>query len=491
MASIRKSRSSDPLLPHVGAVLERHVRRGDKLVLGFSGGIDSSVLLDLLRRLSPQLGFKLSALHVNHGISPHAARWAEFCAQICAAHAVALTVPAVTLARGSVEAAARDARYRAYAAQRADFIVLAHNLDDQAETLLLQLLRGSGARGLSAMPEVRLGDRGLRIEGSKSRIEDRGSKIEGSRIRSEENSKSKAKRKLDPQSSILNPAPNPAILRPLLDIPRSQIEAYARRRKLKWIEDESNADTRYDRNFIRHQVLPVMAQRYPGYRSTLARASRNLAEAAQLLDDLAAADMPLTATGIAIAGLKALSTTRAKNALRHFLALHGVTMPNAARLDECVRQIRHGKRGTRTTLDLGGHSLVRCADELQLARKTATPPADYARPWRGERELALHEFGGTLQMTQRRGAGISLERLLAAPVTVRRRQGGERFKPHPERPRRSLKNLLQEARVPPWRRDRLPLLFSGRTLVYVPGIGIDSGYAAAAGEPGVEPSWDG
>ena len=466
MASTRKSPKSSTLLARVTVVLKQHVQRGDRLVAGLSGGVDSVVLLDLLKRVSKKLQFELAALHVNHQINPAADRWAAFCRKLCKQQGINCTVVRVTVPRGnSLEAAARTARYRAFAALPADFITLAHHLDDQAETVLLQLLRGAGVKGLSAMPVVRLERRGLRTE---------------------DDAESKAKRNLSPQSPVLSPA----ILRPLLDISRQEIEAYARQRKLKWVEDDSNADPGFDRNFLRHQVLPVIARRYPSYRNTLLRSSRNLAEAAQLLDELAAVDAQLTADGLRIAGLQRLSALRAKNAVRYFLACHGVLMPNAARLDEYVRQVLHGSRGTRTALDLGSHSLRRFSGELRLVAKTSTSPPGYARIWHGESRLALAELGGTLRMTKRRSAGISLKRLLEAPVTVRVRQGGERFRPDARRPRRSLKNLLQEARLPPWLRGRLPLLFSGTTLVYVPGIGIDPAYLAASGEAGVEPCWE-
>jgi len=465
MAGSRKSPPSSKLPAQVSAVLEQHLRRGDRLVAGLSGGVDSVVLLDLLRRLSKKLRFELAALHVNHQINPAAGRWAAFCRKFCKQHGIELTVVRVTVARSaSLEAAARAARYRAFAALPADFIVLAHNLDDQAETVLLQLLRGAGVKGLSAMPEIRTRDSGLRTE---------------------QTNKSKAKRNLSPQSSILNPA----ILRPLLDIPRSEIEAYARCRKLEWIEDDSNADVGFDRNFLRHRVLPIVAQRYPAYRKTLLRASRNFAEAAKLLDEQAAADAILTANGLRIAGLRRLSAPRAKNVLRYFLATHGVIMPNSTRLDECVRQLRT-QRAARAVFDLDSHELRRFADELRVVPKSRAPERNFTRAWRGESKLHLPELGGTLTFKKRRGEGISLMRLAGVPLAVRLRQGGERFRPHPQRPSRSLKNLLQEARMPPWQRNRLPLLFGGKTLVYVPGIGIDAGFRAAAGEPGVEPRWE-
>ena len=457
MASSRKSPKSNALLAHVAAILKQHVKRGDRLVAGLSGGVDSVVLLELLRRLSKTLHFDLAALHVNHQINPSSGRFAAFCRAFCKSHAIPLTVVRVTVPRGnSLEAAARAARYQAFATLPADFIALAHNLDDQAETVFLQLLRGAGVKGLSAMPIVREGKGGT-----------------------------EEKNRLTPHASRLTPS----ILRPLLEIPRSEIEAYARSHKLEWIEDDSNADTAFDRNFLRHRILPVVAQRYPSYRKTLLRASRNFAEAAQLLDELAAADAQLSVHGLKITALRASSAARAKNVLRHFLALHGVLMPNAARLDECVRQVLHEPRAKRLVIDLDGHTLRRFADELRVVPKSGALARDFMRRWNGESKLHLPELGGTLVLKKCRGAGISLAKLSAQPVIVRVRQGGERFRPHPQRPRRSLKNLLREARVPPWLRDRLPLLFVGETLVYVPCIGVDSKFRATASELGVEPGW--
>jgi tRNA(Ile)-lysidine synthase len=420
-------------------------------------------MLALLQRLSKSLHFELAALHVNHQINPQSGRFAAFCRAFCRSHAIPLTVVRVTVPRGnSLEAAARAARYQAFRRLPADFIALAHNLDDQAETVFLQLLRGAGVKGLSAMPVVRNQDSGLRIQ-----------------------NKNRGKAQLNPESCV----PNPRILRPLLEIPRSEIEAYARSHKLEWIEDDSNADTAFDRNFLRHRILPVIAQRYPSYRRTLLRTSRNFAEAAQLLDELAAADAQLSGHGLKIAALRASSPARAKNVVRHFLALHGVLMPNAARLDECVRQVLNEQSKKRLIIELDGHTLRRFADELRVVPKSGAVARDFMRRWKSESQLHLPELGGTLVLKKCRGAGISLAKLTAQPVSVRVRQGGESFRPHPRRPRRSLKNLLQEARVPPWLRDRLPLLFSGDTLVYVVGIGVDCDFRAAAGEPAIEPRW--
>ena len=163
-------------------------------------------------------------------------------------------------------------------------------------------------------------------------------------------------------------------------------------------------------------------------------------------------------------------------------------MPNAARLDECIRQLLP-QRATRATIDLGDHELRRHADELRVVPKIMAPRRDFCQTWRGESRLRLPELGGTLVLKKSRGAGISLDKLTAQPVTVRLRQGGERIQPHPERPRRSLKNLLQETRVPPWLRDRLPLLYCGDELAWVAGIGVGCRFRAGPGEASVQPLW--
>jgi len=455
MASTRKSQPGNDLVARVAAVLRRHVRRGDRVVAGLSGGIDSLVMIDVLRRLMRRHGFRLAALHINHQIHPRAVNWAAHCRKWCRGFGVPVTVVKVTVPpTASLEAAAREQRYRAFALAPADFVALAHNLDDQAETVVMQLLRGSGARGLSAMPECR-------NAAHRSYAEDDGTA-----------------------------GPAPAILRPLLEIPRAQIEDYARRRKLVWVEDSSNVDVRFDRNFLRHQVMPLVGQRYPAYRATLLRASRNAAEAAHLLDELAELDLAgggADERGLGVSMLNALSAPRAKNVLRYFLSRRGVTMPNAARLDECVRQLRHS-RAASFALDLDGRVLRRHGDTLHVVGSCPPVAGDFSREWHGEPCLRLPELGGTLEFEHCRGRGISLAKL-GGPLTVRVRRGGESLRPEPRRPLRSLKNLLQEARVPPWSRGRLPLLYAGQILVCVPGIGVDAAFQAARTEAGVVPRW--
>lgn len=470
MASSRKPRpgKATDLVSRVAGTLQKVVEPGARLTLGLSGGIDSVVLLDILRRLARPLRFRLSALHVNHGISPRAGRWAAFCRGLCRAHRVPFKAVKVDVARGeSLEAAARAARYRVFRGQEADYVVLAHHLDDQVETLLLQLLRGAGVKGLAGMPLVRIQDSGFGIQRKTAQ---------------------RAKRRsLHSQSRIASPA----LLRPLLDVPRSEIAAYARKRRLAWVEDESNLDPCFDRNFLRHRALPLIEQRFPGYRKTLARAAAHLAEASRVLDDLAARDgAPYVRDGaLGVESMRRLSHARAKNLLRHFVSLHGVTQPNAERLEEALRQAVAAKDDARVCIDFGEADLRRFAGALYLVPKSAVPSLEFCRAWRNERKLALPKLRGVLTMTPSRGKGMSLARLKTAPVTIRVRRGGERLRPDRRRPRRSLKNLLQEARIAPWERDRLPLLYCGEALAWVPGIGIACEFQAERREAAVLPRW--
>ena len=470
MASSRKRSSSssrrrtEEFVAQVAAQLSGVVTAGDRVAAALSGGVDSVVLLDVLHRLRSRLRIRLSALHVNHQLNPLAPRWAAFCRRLCRARGIPFRSVKVTVARGdSLEAAARAARYGVFSRQRCDYIVLAHHQDDQVETLLLQLLRGAGVKGLAAMPLVRKDERG------RMNVEERNAK------------------KGHPSSFILHPS----ILRPFLEVTRGEIEVYAKARGLKWVEDDSNADLHFQRNFLRHEVLPEIARRFPAYRVTIARAARHLAETAALLDEMAVADGAgaLVDGTLAAAALRRLSPGRARNLLRYFLAARAVVMPNTGRLDEALRQVLTARQDAQVAIDLGAFGLRQFEGRLHLVSRRAAPRSGDLGQWRGEREMPVPELGGVLVMTPSLGAGLSLARLREHPVAIRVRSGGERLQPDRRRPRRTLKNLMQEARIPPWERERLPLVFCGGDVAWVPAIGIDCTYQAAPGERSVSPSW--
>jgi tRNA(Ile)-lysidine synthase len=192
---------------------------------------------------------------------------------------------------------------------------------------------------------------------------------------------------------------------------------------------------------------------------------------------------------LAVDALRRLPPARGRNLLRYFLASRSVAMPNAGRLEEALRQALTAKRDARVMVELGDFSLRRHAGKLHLVRSGGAPSAHYEKRWRGEKELVLTELGGVLAMPHARGTGVSLARLRGQPVTIRVRRRGERLQPDCRRPRRSLKNLLQEARIPPWERERLPLIFCGEKLVWAPGIGVDCAFQAARVEAALRPAW--
>lgn len=295
MAASRNKPSADDLPGRVGAFVAARLAPAETLCVGLSGGCDSVVLLHVLSRLG--LGERLRAMHVHHGLSPNADAWADFCRDFCGRLPVSLEIARVEvdLSAGlGLEAAARAARYAAFAECAADVLVLAHHQGDQAETVLFNLLRGTGVAGAAGMPAER--------------------RLSGGRL-----------------------------LRPLLGMSRAVLEGYAREHSLRWIEDESNIDLRYSRNFVRHRVMPVLGQRFPSVENALAQAAANFGEADELLAELAAVDwqnvckMPDATASLSC--LKQLSLLRLKNLLRYRLRSLGWRAPVATRLDEFARQV--------------------------------------------------------------------------------------------------------------------------------------------------------
>ena len=335
MASLRNKLPEPMPVGALGARLHDSVLRGLggrratnklRICIGFSGGLDSTVLLQVLAEARQSTVFSLSALHVHHGLSPNADIWARNCRAAC--HRLNIPfrlrrVAVVRAARTSLEEEARRARYAAMANTRADVIALAHHADDQAETVLLQLLRGAGPKGLAGMASVKpLGF------GSEQR---------------------------------------PLVWRPLLAYTRAELLCYAVDQGLSWIDDESNLDIRFKRNFVRAEVMPVLARGFPSPVATLARAARHLAESAELADmladmDLARAHLP---SGLDVDALKMLPDIRLKNVLRRWLDVHQLRQPSEARLSALLRALRQSSNDTRLTWEHDGRTVRRCKGLLR------------------------------------------------------------------------------------------------------------------------------
>ena len=418
--------------------------------VGFSGGLDSTVLLHLFAENAERSGRRLTALHVHHGLSPNAETWVRFCESFCANHGVPLAVERVRVDPDSahgVEGAARMARYAAYAARPEPFIALAHHLDDQAETVLFQLLRGTGMKGISAMPELR---------------------------------------------ALIGPGKQ--IFRPLLRYSRARLRSFAEAQGLRWVEDESNASTRFDRNFLRLQVEPLLGARFPGWQDALARFARHAAGVGELLDALAGIDGAPERPGATLALRPELSPERRANVLRAWLARNAVAMPSEARLAEMARQLWDARDDARVRLDHGGVAIVRHRGEALIERGLAGASAASPQPqgweiaWRQESDVELGAERGAVHFDAAVGEGIRAA-MASGEWSFRPRRGGETIRLAEDRPTRTLKNLLQERDVPIWQRDNLPLLFHGDRLVWVPGVGIAAEYVCEAGETGLSPSW--
>lgn len=423
------------------------------------------LLLHLLHLIAPRFSWQLSALHVHHGISPNADAWVDFCSDLCARHHIPLHIEHVDIeplrAQG-IEAAARRLRHAAFAKQTCDFVALAHHADDQAETLLLQLLRGAGVRGASAMPILGKVEEPVLITGDLPALEP----FIGSgpsRMASRSISESKRTEEGEGQHRVL---------RPLLHINRSEIVAYAESHGLQWIEDESNADDSYPRNFLRHRLLPLMNQRFPAYRETLTRSTQHFAEASGLLDELAQQDAADAMRGstLEVAALQKLRLPRAKNLLRYFLHHLGAPMPQAVQLDDMLRQLCDARADAAVCITYGGNQVRRYRGVVHVMPELAEFDTQQRLAWHGEAQLDWPALGSRICFSESIGQGVSLAKLQRAPVTLRLRNGGEALRPYPHAATRTLKNLLQEHRVPPWQRARLPLLYCGEELVSVAGL---------------------
>ncbi|OIO80007.1 MAG: tRNA lysidine(34) synthetase TilS [Hydrogenophilales bacterium CG03_land_8_20_14_0_80_62_28] len=435
MASSRKPGSAD-LSGQVRDFLAPRLFPAARLCLGYSGGLDSTVLLHLLAGLRRLLAFRLTAVHVHHGLSPHADDWAAACQMACDRLDVPLNVRRVRVVVDGqgLEAAAREVRYAALGEQPADFILVAHHRDDQAETLLLRLLRGAGVHGLAAMAEDRA--------------------LAGSRL-----------------------------LRPLLDAARDDLRRYARRHGLTYIDDESNADQALTRNWLRGKMLPEIEARFPACREILASTAARLMESAALLDDLARLDMADTAQGdsLDLAGLRRLAAARARNVLRYWLRERIAVTPSEAHLETLLSQLLVAGPDRQPVWRFGGKVLRRHRGRASLVADVG--PVEGQWLWRGESELILADLGRLIFLAAV-GEGLAADKLPAAGCTVGWRGGGEKLRPDCRRPRRTLKNLLREAGLPPDERLRLPLLSIAGQPVWMAGIGVDCAFQAGPGEAG-------
>lgn len=424
-----------------------HEAPAEHYVVAYSGGLDSHVLLHALSRLAADQGLSFSAVHVHHGLHPEADSWVEHCRSICSALGIGLEVVHVD-ARAeqgeSPEARAREARYAALAdyLRPGQALLTAHHLDDQAETFMLQLLRGSGLRGLSAMP-------------------------------------------------VTQSFASGTLCRPLLRTSRDTLRAYAIEHALHWIEDSSNTDTNYDRNYLRYEVMPLLLARWPAARQTIARAAGHAAETVAMAETLARQDgtrlRRIADNSLSVSGLLELEPDRRRNLLRAWIRDQGFPIPSSRRLEQLATDMLQAApdRDPRVCWDQA--EARRYRDRLHLLPPLPQAVSEQRISWQGNSPLELPL--GTMQACVCTGRGVRADAFRPQDLEIGFRRDGETIRPAGSRHHRSLKKLLQERAVPPWLRDLLPLVFINDQLAAVPGICVAADWAATDMEKGIEFHW--
>ncbi len=396
--------------------------RNARIVVAFSGGMDSTVLLHALSSRNPR---NLCAVHVHHGLQAQADQWAAHCGRVCTALDVPLQVQHVIVrtAGKGLEAAAREARYSAFsdAMRKGDVLVTAHHLEDQAETVLMRLLRGSGTRGMAAMRE----------------------------------------------SVPLHPG---VLWRPLLRVSRSQIARYAQVHALEWIDDPHNQNPDLARSYLRHEILPRLQAHWPGAAGNLSRFSELSADADEILREVAELDFhECTAPGgpLPIEVLKKMTRARRHNLLRHWVEHAQLPPPFQDSLDRLDQEVMGAAQDADPVLNWPGAQIRRYRNYLFVMAPLPDAPLSFSQTWDGCCELVLPQGCGRLRP-------VSPPRR-AVETVVRMAQSSDRFSPFGSSMSRTLKNLFQERGVPTWVRARTPVVEREGRLIWVGGLGWASG----------------
>lgn len=417
------SYSAEKLRPFINALPSINT-----LYVAYSGGCDSQVLLYSLSVLKLPC-IQIKAIHIDHGLQAASPQWAASCkawAKELGFDCQVIRVDAQAQTGESPEQAARQARYQALAnvISKGDVLLTAHHCDDQAETVMLQLLRGSGPLGLSAMGRTVPFSDGL-------------------------------------------------LGRPLLEFTRADLEDYGRSQGLKWIDDPSNLLLDYDRNFIRHRVSPLFAERWPSWQYVLNRVAFHQAEITKLADDLAAADFSQVAdesgTCLKVSGLLQLADYRRRNVLRFWIRQRGLLLPSTRQLSHIEKDVLKAGKDRTPLVHWSNGEVRRYRDYLYAMSPLVNFDAKFSVHWDTSQHDAIELPTGRLTLSQLREAGLSFVHLDGASIEVRYRQGGEKIRIKGKNFHQDLKSLFQEAGVPPWLRGRIPLVYQNDKLLLVVG----------------------
>ena len=414
------------------------------VTIGLSGGVDSMVLLNVLYQLKTKLNLKLSAIHVHHGLSKNADNWGQVCFDECKKLGVDFSQKKINIDNSEgigIEASARKARYQILHQLSNEFLVTAHHQNDQAETLMLQLLRGSGLKGLASMPSY------------------------------------DEKRHL---------------WRPFLKLSRDLIEEYAKNNNIRFIEDESNKNIEFDRNFLRLEIFPKLIKRFPQTIKSLGRSADLVAEGLNLNKAIAKEDAKnYFSEDFIKLNTKIFSTLprdRVVNLIRWWLDKNQQKMPSQKIMDQIYTQIISAKKDAQINIHISSEMSVRAYKNFLWLVKIKKEKNSYDLIWKGEDIFEL-PGSGKLLFKPCLGKGISLEKVGSSILRIQNRKGGERFKPKRNQPTRTLKYLLQEMNMPPWEREFLPIIYSEDMLVVVPNYGVHHEFVTDKDKMGLIIEW--
>jgi tRNA(Ile)-lysidine synthase len=410
--------------------------------LAYSGGLDSTVLLHALFKIRNKLNSEIIAAHVNHGLSKNSVNWEEHCRLNCidlGIKYISINVDIPKIKGKSPEELARESRYKALSEiiGEGDTVLVAHHQDDQVETVLIQLLRGAGPEGLAGMPKIKSFSSGW-------------------------------------------------LARPLLSFTRKQLLAYAKIYNLRWVDDESNIDTTFDRNYIRKNIIPLISERWPSASTTISRAARHQADIIKLVNEISNHDMKHVCVDeeniINIEEFNKLSDIRQRLVLRAWISKRNLPIPNADVTDKIITDLVNSKIDSEPCVNWNGAEVRRYRNYIYVMKPIIKHDTCSIYKWDISEPLELEV--GTLKAKLTKGDGIKAKLIKNKRVEIRYRKGGEKIKPVGRLRNCELKKLLQESEIPPWNRDCIPLLYIDNKLAEVAGYWIEDAFHAKANEDG-------
>ena len=428
-------------------IIERQIKPllPNKFCIAFSGGVDSTVLLHVMKNIIDEKS-QIRAIHINHNIVDNSKVWSKTCKSICKNFGIDIEIISleVTHIGYGLEAAARDERYKKLKEKlyENEYLLTAHHEEDQMETVFLRMARGTGLDGLQGINEKYSFGEGI-------------------------------------------------IFRPMLEVSKTSVMDYAKEHQLKWVEDSSNQDTHFDRNFLRKKIIPQFRERWPSIASSVSRLSQLSAQNIKILNQIAEEDIGPIANmnELPLAKLLDKSFERANNMLRYIILANGMSIPSMKTLQDGLKEMLDPETD-KSVIAWKDYCIRKYKNHLYFLSNSDLEPnkVDVKIPWEIGKTVNLGENIGTIEATFIHGDGLSIEKC-KNKLTISYRQGGELIKPIGHRINKSLKNLFQENQILPWMRDKIPLIYYQDELVSVADLWFNQNYVASQNEAGFVVNW--